>query len=694
MKRTILLLALLVTGLCFQATAQKSYDELTFPELPEFDKPDVETFTLKNGVTVYMVENTELPLIDVRIRVRTGGVLVPNDKAGLASVTGTVIRQGGSESISADSLNELLENRAASMETGIGFSSGSARMNVLKEDFEDLLPIFVDLLSNPALPQEKIDLTLKQRKSGISRRNDNQQQVAFREFERLIYDKNSKYGRMTEYASLNNITREDIVDFHKKSFVGPNIMVGITGDFKTRKMKRMVKKVLEEIPSGEKTELTFPEVDYNYNSSVNLVDKPDVNQSMVLMGHMGGLRSNPDYAKLQVMNEVLSGGFSGRLFQKVRTDLGLAYAVFGTYSSNTFYEGLFYTGVMTKSSTTAEAIDAIKGEVKKLQDEPITEKELQDTKDRFLNSIVFRYDSPEKILNERMSYEYRGMDPNTFENYIEELKAVTIEDVQEVAKKYLKPDQMEILVVGNKEEIGDQLNKYGDVNEIDITIPTPGNETQELAAGDAEKGKELLKAMSNALIKPDADFSEIVVVGENTQFNPAMPGGKMSFESQSTINFSEESLNTNIKTPQGEMKIVLEDGKGKRMMMGQEVPLPGPAVEQLTANIKRNYLNVALSYKTYEAEFMGTETVDGATYNKLKVKLGENPVYYYLDPQSNLPAMIEYQTFSAQEGAMVTQKEYYSDWQVKDGVAYAYTEVSYSGGEKTSESTYQDVTFN
>src|SRR5699024_2497574 len=151
----------------------------------------------------------------------------------------------------------------------------------------------------------------------------------------------------------------DLVNFHNKHFVGKNMMVGVVGDFDSRDMKQKLSKALGTIPAGTATELDFPEVNYDFTSTINFINKPEVNQSVVRMGHIGGMRDNPDYAKLQVMNQVLGGGFSGRLFQVVRSDLGLAYAVFGQYGMNSFYPGEFYTGVMTKSSTTAEAIDAI-----------------------------------------------------------------------------------------------------------------------------------------------------------------------------------------------------------------------------------------------------------------------------------------------------------------------------------------------
>lgn len=346
MKRTLLFTLLMMFAVT--AAAQKRYDEIKYPKLNEFKKADVEEFQLDNGIKFYLVEDKELPLIRVSATIRTGSLQDPAGKEGLASMTGALIREGGSENYPADKLNVLLEDKAAFMSTFIGQGSGSASMNILKEDFDELLPVFVDLVSNPLFPEDKIELSKTQRKSGISRRNDDQGSIANREFSKLIYGENSPLTRQIEYATLDAISREDIVAFHKEAFVGNNMTFGVIGDFDTKEMKRKLEKAFGSLPAGTENNLIYPEVNYSYPSTVNFINKSDVNQSYVLVGHIGGLRENPDYAKLQMMNQILGGGFAGRLFQTVRTDLGLAYAVGGGYGSNINYPGTFSLFVMTK----------------------------------------------------------------------------------------------------------------------------------------------------------------------------------------------------------------------------------------------------------------------------------------------------------------------------------------------------------
>jgi hypothetical protein len=482
------------------------------------------------------------------------------------------------------------------------------------------------------------------------------------------------------------------MDFHNRHFVGSNMTIGLVGDFDTDDMKQKLENAFGEFPAGNSTDLNFPQADYTYKNSINLIDKSDVNQSFVLLGHLGGMRDNPDYAKIQVMNQVLSGGFSGRLFQVVRTDMGLAYSVFGQYEMNTFYPGTFYAGVMTKSSTTAEAIDAIIQQIERLQNEPITQEELRDTKDQFLNSLVFRYDSYEKVLNQRMSYDYRGLSPDAFDEYVEGVRSTTVEDVQTVAAEYLDPENLEILVVGNGDEIGDQLEKYGEVNEIDISIPQPQAD-QKVVEGDASKGQSLLAKMSDALISPETNLESISLEGEVVQFGEQLPGGQMTLQTQATITYP-DAIEQTVETPGGTMNISYKDGSGKMTMMGQERPLPPQMSQNLKETLNRSFLAVAMTDSDINPQYLGTEEFDGNTYGQLSVNIDGKDILFLVDEESGLPRLMRYQQFNPQQGEQVQVEERYSDWNTNGGVTYAYKQITFMGEQKANESNYKNHEIN
>lgn len=682
MKKIIVLLTLFLIAGTQLLTAQQKWDEIEYPEINNFEMPEVEMFELDNGITFYLVENKELPLIDLRAVVRTGSFLDDDDITGRASIVGTVMRSGGSESYADSTLNELLENKAASIETGIGFSSGSMSMNVLKEDFEELLPVFIDVMQNPVFPEDKIELAKTQTKTAISRRNDEQGPIANREFRKLIYGDNSLYARNTEYETIDNITREDLLEFHKMSFVGNNIIVGVIGDFDTENIKPILEEQFSKVSPGTPIELEFPEINYTYEQTINLVDKPDVNQSYVLLGHIGGLRSNPDYAKLQVLNRVLSGGFSSRLFQVVRTDMGLAYAVFGNYGSNNFYPGTFTAGVMTQSETTAEAINAILEQIERLQNEPVTDEELKQTKDQFLNSLVFRYDSKAKILNQRISNDYVGLPQDAFDKLVEEIRNVTPADVQEVAQKYLRPDASQILVVGNAEEIGDQLDQFGEVNQVDITIPQPGDD-EEVVAGDRASGAEWMERMAAAVLPGGGIEGEFVFEAANEVNTPQ---GSMTLNVKQTANFDTETLVSEVQTPMANVTMVIEDGEGTMVMGGNEMPMPPAQRDQVLAEFYRSHIYLAINRESMEAEYMGMADMDGESYAHVRIN-DDMTLNLYLDPETALPMITTYRQFNPQAGGNSTVKLVSDNWTEVDGVVVPYETTVYTDDQVSSVTT-------
>lgn len=672
--------------------AQQSYDQLNFPALNDFNRPEVHTFQLDNGIKFYLVQDRELPLIKVRAKVRAGEVQVNNHKLGLSQVTGEAMRNGGTESIPSDSLNQLLENKAANMETGFGFSSGSARMNLLKEDFDTLLPVFIDLMVNPALPQEKIELAKKQLKSQISRRNDNQGQIAQREFSRLIYGKQSVYGRIPQYATVNNIERKDVESFHDQAFDGKDMRVGVVGDFDMDSMETRLRSAFASYPDGTENELRFPDINYQYQSTVNFIHKSDVNQSLIRMGHLGGKRTNPDYATIQVMNNILSGGFSGRILQKIRTELGLSYSPGGQFGMNTFYPGLFYVSVRTKSSSTAEVINAVKEVIRNLQTEKVTEEELNDAKSQFLNSLVFQYDSHEEVLSRQMDLAYKGLPSNTLERFVDSLKQVTREDVLKAARKYLKPDQMEILVVGNKQQIGDQLESFGSVNRIDISIPKPGSRDGEAstATGDTAAGKKWLKKMAATVLPEKGELGRLVVTTQSTQYNSRIPSGKMSMDKTVTIDFP-DNMKTELNTPQGKMVMQLKDGKATRKVNGKVSELPASSARQIKNGLRRNFLNIASSSDTLTVASLGETTLDDSTYIQLSLKGLNHAPTLYIDPETYLPYMLTFSRFSSRQGETVTIKTYFDNWKTRNGIMYPFEQSSYRDDSKISGTKVEKI---
>jgi zinc protease len=203
---------------------------------------------------------------------------------------------------------------------------------------------------------------------------------------------------------------------------------------------------------------------------VFVVNQPQLTQSSVLLGHLGGRLDSPDYPALTVLNEILSG-FGGRLFNEVRSRQGLAYSVYGVWNSRYDYPGLFIAGGQTRTDATVPFIKAILGEIERLRNQPVTAKELADAKNAILNSFVFKFEKPGQNLSRLMTYEYYGYPQDFIFRYQQAVKGVTTADIQRVAQQYLQPNQIVTLVVGNEQEIQPPLSSLGTtVKTVDVTI--------------------------------------------------------------------------------------------------------------------------------------------------------------------------------------------------------------------------------
>ena len=250
------------------------------------------------------------------------------------------------------------------------------------------------------------------------------------------------------------------------------MIVSVSGDFDGAAMEAKLRAAFEPLPRGQRFEsatITFT----NPKPTVNFVQKADVNQSNVFIVGLGTERSNPDYYALSVMNEIFSGGFGSRVVQDVRTKLGLAYSVGGSFTAAYDHPGVFYVEAATKSATTVAATQALLAEIGRLKTEPPTPTELKSAKDQLLNSFIFHYDTPAKTLNEQVTLAFYGYPADTLEKYRAGIEKVTSADVARVANKYIDVSKLATIVVGNDTQIKPPLDTLGKVNDIDITIPPP-----------------------------------------------------------------------------------------------------------------------------------------------------------------------------------------------------------------------------
>ncbi len=429
--------------------------------------PVPEKTVFNNGMVIYTLEDHELPLFTINAIIKTGDIYEPADKVGLAGITGSLMRSGGTKNMSWEEMDEKLEFIAGSVETGIGSNSGSASLSVLKKDIDEGLKIFVDVLLNPVFDQKKLDLEKKQMIEAIRRENDSPGRVAGREFNRLLY-RDHPYGRKATIETVSAITREDLVSFHKKYYYPNNVMLGISGDFRKEEILNKIKMAFKGWKKKNVNYPEVPQVEKNVKKSVNYIYK-DVKQSIIRLGHMGLDIRNPDHYAIILMNYILGGGsFQSRMMRDIRSNRGLAYSVWSYFHLGYRDIGTFSSGASTKLTSTITVIKRLKDIIKEMRESPVSDKELNEAKEYIINSFVFKFTSTGKIVNRFLTLEYYDLPTNYLETYLDNIGKVTKKDVLRVAKEYLKPDQTVILVVGNKEKFTEPLNLFGPVNEIKL----------------------------------------------------------------------------------------------------------------------------------------------------------------------------------------------------------------------------------
>jgi zinc protease len=439
------------------AQQAKPWEQILTPKLHDFKPHQPQRIVLKNGIVLFLQEDHELPFVSGSVSIPGGARDEDAAKTGLISLYGQAWRTSGTAKLSGDALDDLLEAKAAHIETGGDVDSTALSWDSLKGDADQVFALAIDLLFHPQFSAEKLQLAQQQVATGIMRRNDDEGGIAGRESAKLVYGANNPYTRQPEFATIGAVTVDDLKAWHDRTISG-KLIVAISGDFDPAAMEAKLRAAFEGLLA---VKAASPRHDSfaGPKPGVFFIDKEDVNQSNVQIVGLGTDRRNPDVPALAVMNEILGGSFASRLFQKVRTELGLAYAVGGSYGYAYDHPATFHAVVMTKSVSTVDATKAA----------------LARAKDNILNSFLFKYDTREKVLAERVRLEFYGYPADYLETYKAALEKVTVADLNRVATKYIHPDKLAVLVVGNGPEIKPGLDelKQGPVQPIDITIPMP-----------------------------------------------------------------------------------------------------------------------------------------------------------------------------------------------------------------------------
>ena len=666
--------------------------DIAYPKLNEIKVPGTQRLVLSNGMTVFLLEDHELPTVKASALIRTGTRYEPAAKAGLAAITSEVMRTGGSTARPGDKLDDELDRLAATVEFGMGRSSGTASISCLKEDVEKAFVILADLLQHPAFPQEKIDLEKEQARAGIARRNDNAMAIHGRELRRLVYGKLSPYASQAEYATLDAITRQDLMVFHKRYYQPENIILGVWGDFDAAAMKALIERTLGVWPKGGQPRPPVVEVDSALAAKpgVYLRDKDDLNQSNIGLIRLTGKMSDPDYYDNTVMADILGGGFASRLFNKIRTEMGLAYASSASYSPGMDIPGTLSVFIGTKSETTMKAIESMKGELSRMASAEVTDAELRTSKDSILKGEAFDYASTGQVVSRLMNYEYYGYPADFLQQFRSGIEKVTKAGVLASARKWLEQDRFILLVLGKPADFDQPLTKLGPVTPVDYSIPQPQAPKLGAATPQAEQAGLALLAKVKAA-HGGAALDAVKTVSQKAEIKLSTPQGEMALQQEATGSVDGRQV-VKMITPMGEMMQGFDGEKAwaKQGATVREAPASQTAMARQSAVRDTISLLQNFARPDYQVQALPEEKLEGKEVAAVAITHAPSTttVKLLVDPATGLLAGKSYTgSIMGQPGTVV---ERYLDFADVSGVKLATHTAMSLNGRKAVETTVKE----
>lgn len=425
-------------------------------------KPDGFRKALKCGASAYLAENHELPTFELTVLVRTGAMYEPVEKAGLANMAGYLMRNGGVTGMTGKELDERLAYLAGEISVNISGSQGTASLFCLSKDIDEGLKLLEKVLHTPVFEQQALDRYRTDVLSEMEQRNASTSAIETREWQFLMYGDHpcTRPYRTTE-QSVKGITRDDLVTFHKKYFFPKNFIFAVSGDFKTKDILTKLDNLFAGWPNQPLELAPIPEQIPDPKPGVYMIKKEDVNQSRIRLGHLGVKRDTPDQYALVVMNDILGGGgFTSRIMRRVRSDEGLAYNAGSAFERPVLYPGTFRAWFQTKHATAAFGTGLIVEEIKKMRTEKCDSATVDNSKASFISDIINPFSSKKAIVGTFADDEYTRRPDDYWQNYTKNMGAVTPDDVLAVAQKYLHPDKLVFLVVGDPEAVEQGSDKH------------------------------------------------------------------------------------------------------------------------------------------------------------------------------------------------------------------------------------------
>jgi zinc protease len=657
MKRLSIFLLLSVFYL--QVHAQIDRTKVPAPgPAPEINIGTGESFELKNGLKVIVVENHKLPRVAFNL-ILDFEAIEEGDKAGYASMAGDLLRTGTTTRSKAE-IDEAVDFIGASLNTS---ASGIYAASLTKHT-DNLLNLMTDILYNPTFPEEELEKLRKQTLSGLASQKDDPGAIASNVRSVVLYGKDHPYGELTTEETVNNISIQDCKDFYNKYFTPEIAYLAIVGDITVKDAKKLVKNHFGQWESKPLQLPAFEASQAPSQTEIALVDRSNSVQSEIRVAYPINLKKgDPDVIKASLMNVILGSGFSARLNQNLREKHAYTYGA-GSSISSDMIVGSFNAQTSVRNEVTDSAIYQLMFELERIIEEPVTDEELASAKAYMTGSFARSLESPQTIANFALNINRYNLPADYYATYLQKLNAVTKEEIQAMAKKYIKPDHAHVVVVGKGSEIAGGLQQFGAVTYYDMYgnsyVPNEADLPADLTAAKvldnylaAIGGEEKIRAIQDVkmVMKADMQGRELQITSVKKAPNKSkqeVTMGGMAVMS-SVYNGTDASMNS----------------------MGQKAPID----EKMKKDMAFEAAIISeLTIKDMElsAELIGVESIEGSNAYAVEVtKPSGSKTTYYYDAESGLRVRTS-ETIQTPQGEMVQESDL-SEYKEVDGVKFPFT---------------------
>ena len=404
--------------------------------------------TTANGMTVLVLEQHFLPIVEIHALIKTGSAQDPPEKAGLANLVASLLDEG-TTTRSSKQLAEQIDFIGGSLEVKAGEDFTTASARVIKKDIDLGFALLTDILLHPAFHKQEFERVRSQILGEITSDNDDPGHVAMKAFNQLVFHNHPyRWPANGTEETLSKVTLADVQGFYAKEYLPNQIILTVVGDVTVDQATALIQTHFGAWKKGTAQARTAKKPGTIDKKAVQLIEK-DLTQSTIVLGHGGISRTNPDFYAVTVMNHILgAGGFSSRLMDSIRDKQGLAYGIMSHYDARSM-PGSFWVNLQTRTDTTNQAISGVLAEMKAIREAPVSDQELAEAKSFLMGSFPLRLDSTAKLTQVLAQVEFFGLGFEYFSQYPKWIERVTKEDVQRVAKQYLDPQRYALVVVGN-----------------------------------------------------------------------------------------------------------------------------------------------------------------------------------------------------------------------------------------------------